>query len=542
MRLIPSKHIKLLYNIHFNYSIKSNSLRNSFFVANRFYSSDFKQTPLKNRLMQSSEFLHKDKSIESFESEYNSDLHTDSDLSSDIDNLTIESKPAEKQVKTKNKQNEETNEDDSNETLSLYDLDSSKSIEPSHFKTSDEEIKYQIERCLGNLSPNFKANKTSKKHNEQNNNSKDNETEILNKSGNDVKSPSKNKKSSNYKYISPEEAIEIINKREYNIVSIDNEFFERSVNKVIEVGISIYNPNYQRFALMPHIPSIHFIIKEHLNLRNSAFVPDVRMNNITGQSIVIPICNIPLAMDTIFNMLGDKTCIVGHNVSGDINSFKHLGYSIPDKFKIIDTSNLWYSLVGTKNTKSSLAYILDKLSIPNAFLHNGANDAYYTLILCLMLASPEIRNNLIFRKKLTKQAELDNMNTNGEMKETKFVKDAANIDPTKPSQDHILSSIDNPPDFSNLPKVVAERRLRKWLKKRSKDAAKAEKIKKLGPPVSVGDMLFRFNMEDSTISRKHNLTDKPKLRKTKRPPVNKFFTPKAYNNKSLTKKLEQLTI
>ncbi|GME79599.1 unnamed protein product [Ambrosiozyma monospora] len=79
----------------------------------------------------------------------------------------------------------------------------------------------------------------------------------------------------------------------------------------------------------------------------------------------------------------------------------HLDVEFPENLRIVDTTKLWLSLAGAENEgqcKISLSYILDKLSIPHSFSHNGVNDSYFTLLACLLMSSPSfIRNSMASR-------------------------------------------------------------------------------------------------------------------------------------------------
>ncbi|TID24611.1 hypothetical protein CANINC_003028 [Pichia inconspicua] len=331
------------------------------------------------------------------------------------------------------------------------------------------------------------------------------------------KSKSNNKSKQHIK-LSVKETIELLNKRTHNLISIDNEFFERQNSKVTEIGICIYNPSYQSFSLYPHFLSFHFIIKDYINLRNGHFVPDSKMNNITGQSIVISKSDLPKAMNIIFEHLGPDSCIVGHNVAGDIESFKYLKYNLPTDLCVIDTMDLWQSLIGSKSARSSLSYILDSLNVPNAFLHNGANDAYYTLVVCLMLSSPEIRNNIIFR---TKKSIEDELRAAAEIKQKPVIKEM--------------------PDFSQLPAEEAALKESRWLRKQEKAAKKANKTKSL--PINTFDLIkIRCAIDDEAIIKKHKGSSLTNSRRQKNPAVNNFFKPISYEEKHILDKLKELNV
>ncbi|GMF07764.1 unnamed protein product [Ambrosiozyma monospora] len=101
---------------------------------------------------------------------------------------------------------------------------------------------------------------------------------------------------------------------------------------------------------------------------------------------------ITAVFDQIFHKLGPNTVLVGHNLVGDVTALSDtLKVQFPEYLKIVDTENLWNSMVGAETSgqcKVSMGYILNKLSIPHSYLHNGVNDSYYTLIACLLMSSP----------------------------------------------------------------------------------------------------------------------------------------------------------
>ncbi|GMG22146.1 unnamed protein product [Ambrosiozyma monospora] len=199
--------------------------------------------------------------------------------------------------------------------------------------------------------------------------------------------------------VSVEESLQLINSRNYNLVSIDIEMFEFAQSKITEVGISIYNPTYQINSFFPHILNTHLITREYMKFRNGKFVPDNKNQNITSQSLIISKKDIAGVFEEVFTKLGPNTLLVGHDLIGDLMELSlYLSIDFPDHLRIVDTGKLWLSLAGAENEnqcKISLSYILDKLSIPHSFSHNGVNDSYFTLLACLLMSSPSfIRNSM----------------------------------------------------------------------------------------------------------------------------------------------------
>lgn len=197
-----------------------------------------------------------------------------------------------------------------------------------------------------------------------------------------------NEKASN-ECLSVQKTKEILKARSHKLISIDVEVFEFSQNVLTEIGVILYNPAHQKNALFPQTCNIHLIIKEAIDKCNRKWVPDAKFHNITGESMVVSMDQARDTMNMIFKKMGPDSCIVGHGVHGDICFLNSVGIPIPDTVPYMDTQKMWYDLKGITNTKSNLGFVLDKLGIANAFLHNGANDAYYTLMACLMMGTQE---------------------------------------------------------------------------------------------------------------------------------------------------------
>lgn len=83
-----------------------------------------------------------------------------------------------------------------------------------------------------------------------------------------------------------------------------------------------------------------------------------------------------------------KVVIVGHDIKQDINLLFGIDvdtYALPGLFDIIDNQRIQQHDVKYKDPQS-LATVLDTLGIEYWYLHNGGNDAVYTLQSMLALA------------------------------------------------------------------------------------------------------------------------------------------------------------
>ncbi|GMG22143.1 unnamed protein product [Ambrosiozyma monospora] len=155
--------------------------------------------------------------------------------------------------------------------------------------------------------------------------------------------------------------------------------------------------------------NMHFIIKENRHVRNHRFVADAKDDNIASQSMVISNREIATVFKRLFIKLGPNTAIVGHNVLGDIETLiANCGVEFPGDIRILDTEKLWFGLLNVNSIaqcKYGLTYILNKLSIPHAYLHNAINDAYYTMVACLMMCSPSFVLNCGYKENPNKKTE-----------------------------------------------------------------------------------------------------------------------------------------
>ncbi len=75
-----------------------------------------------------------------------------------------------------------------------------------------------------------------------------------------------------------------------------------------------------------------------------------------------------------------KVILVGHGVNSDINLVKHIGFVVRDDMflEIVDTQDI-HRHYRMRAQQAGLKAVLDDLEIEHSFLHNGGNDAVYTL-------------------------------------------------------------------------------------------------------------------------------------------------------------------
>lgn len=92
-----------------------------------------------------------------------------------------------------------------------------------------------------------------------------------------------------------------------------------------------------------------------------------------------------------------KVVIVGHDIKQDINLLFGIDvdiYALPGLFDIIDNQRIQQHDIKHKDPQS-LAAVLSTLGIEYRYLHNGGNDAVYTLQSMLALAVRRCQKSLI---------------------------------------------------------------------------------------------------------------------------------------------------
>jgi hypothetical protein len=179
------------------------------------------------------------------------------------------------------------------------------------------------------------------------------------------------------------------------LISVDIEAFEFDTKKITEIGISIYDPSKEAFSSIPQFTTIHLLPKEFLGLHNGRFVPDHKRDFLCGPSIILPLNECTRFIDTIFHYFvnerakqGFGTVIVGHDVRGDLKWLRSMNVKVPEDIPIADTQDLMKLTVGRQ---ASLSKLLKFTKIPYSCLHNGANDAYFTLLFMLHITDPVFR-------------------------------------------------------------------------------------------------------------------------------------------------------
>ncbi|GFR41180.1 hypothetical protein Agub_g1847 [Astrephomene gubernaculifera] len=208
--------------------------------------------------------------------------------------------------------------------------------------------------------------------------------------------------------------------------SIDLEWWERDSSRVTEIGWTMWD------NLTRQLQSRHHIVSEHEALVNRIHVPDHKHDFLFGASSTGPLAEGAAALQRDLQHYGAgvwaawcasqgqqqgpqqggevgccgaagsplppappmQLVVVGHGLSGDLKALSGLlGVVLPPGAAILDTADLtWAALgggTGQERTAISLRLLLKTLGIPATMLHNGGNDARYTMEAALALAAIE---------------------------------------------------------------------------------------------------------------------------------------------------------
>lgn len=192
-------------------------------------------------------------------------------------------------------------------------------------------------------------------------------------------------------------SMNIVYLRKLPLVSFDVEAWEVDNNLVTEIGLAIYDPRGQELSILPDIKLAHFIIKEHQNKFNGKYVPDNKHNFVGGTSHVLPEQAVRDLLNRVIRYYfhdADPACpaaLVGHLIDADIKWLKKLGVNFPQDPLVVDTNKIY--LLSHGKLGGGLRQILRIVNIPHAYLHNAANDAYYTLKAALAWCDPLTRRS-----------------------------------------------------------------------------------------------------------------------------------------------------
>ena len=131
------------------------------------------------------------------------------------------------------------------------------------------------------------------------------------------------------------------------------------------------------------LQTFHYIIKDNLRYENGDRVPDNRDHFMFGTSRCM---SLKRAAAKIQKHIDDADFLVAHSAAHDEEFLASCGVSVSEK-RMFDTQVLAMALLPDGPPLYSLKRLLTDLEIPfdEDILHNGGNDAYYTMEVFLAL-------------------------------------------------------------------------------------------------------------------------------------------------------------
>ncbi|KAF5834706.1 hypothetical protein DUNSADRAFT_8531 [Dunaliella salina] len=168
------------------------------------------------------------------------------------------------------------------------------------------------------------------------------------------------------------------------LLSIDLEWYERSTELLLEIGWTLWDSASRRCT------SKHWIVSEGLGYANGRYVPNMRDAFKFGTSQVGKLA------DGVGSLQADIDAhpgliLVGHDMTQDMQMLAKWGIQVPEGTQVLDTSKLAWARVGDPTRQAmSLRTLLAWLQVPDVSgLHNGGNDARFTMEVLLKLCAPE---------------------------------------------------------------------------------------------------------------------------------------------------------
>ncbi|OBZ70193.1 Good for full DBP5 activity protein 2 [Grifola frondosa] len=180
-------------------------------------------------------------------------------------------------------------------------------------------------------------------------------------------------------------------------LSVDFEAWDRDHTMLTEFGYSlVYWDKNEEVRERGH-----FIVKEHRGYTNT-YVPEHRNDYNFGRSEEVNkkafkqrICDLITKhrnLGPLFLVFHDYNQDIKYLRSESVNAISQVEFLLPETAQekevyIVDTADMFAALEGDTNQKRSLERVCRHLQIPTMFLHNAGNDAHYTLLSMISMAS-----------------------------------------------------------------------------------------------------------------------------------------------------------
>ena len=178
-----------------------------------------------------------------------------------------------------------------------------------------------------------------------------------------------------------------------SLVCLDIEAFEFNHRQLLEIGIvtlSIQKDSTNGSIIVLSQPiAQHYLIQEHASLFNGRNVANRKHHFAFGTSIETSTLEVSLKLHSLLSL--PHTILIGHNILSDIEFLKGAGHPIPSHLQtqIFDTQLMFAQAKRQPNERSSLEKCMSSLGIignhHTSHLHNAGNDAWYTMVVFLLL-------------------------------------------------------------------------------------------------------------------------------------------------------------
>jgi hypothetical protein len=184
-----------------------------------------------------------------------------------------------------------------------------------------------------------------------------------------------------------------------NYVCIDVEVWEQGGRDapLLEVGVVWMQSTASRLQV-PEIRREHFIMQEYLHLHNGRYCADNRNNFNFGVSKLISEHDLSTALIAIIERLrsnGGEICLVGHNIRQDVDWLAGSGCALfaQGEAVLCDFGMAFQAQMDVFQARK-LSKMMDHYGIAHCNLHNGGNDAFYSLELFLCMLEEAQDNSL----------------------------------------------------------------------------------------------------------------------------------------------------
>jgi hypothetical protein len=172
-------------------------------------------------------------------------------------------------------------------------------------------------------------------------------------------------------------------------LAVDLEHYERG-REILEVGLAWTKGS--TVWPQPAISCQHLIVSDHLSLRNGLDVADNRDRFNFGASEYVAQSELGAHLTRIFQGMvvdDEQTYLIGHSVRHDLGWLRGLGVPLDlDKLTVCDIGQA-YQAKGQALELTGLSRMMDNVGLHYENLHNGGNDAVYSLQVGLLMMAQE---------------------------------------------------------------------------------------------------------------------------------------------------------